>query len=406
MDTGLDDLLSDEAVNHPDAYYEKLRAQDPVHWNPRWNGWVLTSYPDVAAGFRDHQRLSSDRFAGPFGQQLSAVSSDYQALFGFLSKFFVWKDQPYHTRVRALVNRAFTPRSVEVLRPRVRALVAELTKELRHAGETDFLAGFAFTLPVIVIGEYLGVPEEGRQDLRRWAEDLGAVIFVSGNDEDRLRKGEQAMEQMAGFLRPVVAARRAEPREDLLSGMVAAQERGDFLSEDEVLANAILMVFAGHETTMNLLANGMVAFARFPDQWARLRADPGLAATATEEILRYDGPIRAMARWAREPLRIRDREIAAGDRVLLAQYAANHDPDWFAGPDTVDITRWPNRHTTFGQGIHTCLGAPLARLEAQEAFTALAAAFPRFEVAEQALRYNPNIVSRSLTRLHLTFGES
>jgi cytochrome P450 len=406
MDTGLDDLLSDEAVNHPAAYYEKLRAQDPVHWNPRWNGWVLTSYPDVAAGFRDHQRLSSDRFAGPFGQQLSAVSSDYQALFGFLSKFFVWKDQPYHTRVRALVNRAFTPRSVEVLRPRVRALVAEQIRSLRDAGETDFLAGFAFTLPVIVIGEYLGVPEEGRQDLRRWAEDLGAVIFVSGNDEDRLRKGEQAMEQIAGFLRPVVAARRAEPREDLLSGMVAAQERGDFLSEDEVLANAILMVFAGHETTMNLLANGMVAFARFPDQWARLRADPALAATATEEILRYDGPIRAMARWAREPLRIRDREIAAGDRVLLAQYAANHDPAQFADPDTVDITRWPNRHTTFGQGIHTCLGAPLARLEAQEAFTALAAAFPRFEVAEQELRYNPNIVSRSLTRLHLTFRES
>jgi cytochrome P450 len=257
-----------------------------------------------------------------------------------------------------------------------------------------------------VIGEYLGVPEEGRQDLRRWAEDLGAVIFVSGNDEDRLRKGEEAMGRLADFLRPVIAARRAEPREDLLSGMVAAHERGDFLSEDEVLANAILMVFAGHETTMNLLANGMVAFARFPDQWARLRAGPSLAATATEEILRYDGPIRAMARWAREPLRIRDREIAAGDRVLLAQYAANHDPAQFAAPDTVDITRWPNRHTTFGQGIHTCLGAPLARLEAQEAFTALATAFPRFEVAEETLRYVPNIVSRSLCRLHLTFREA
>jgi cytochrome P450 len=406
MDTGLDDLLSDEAVNQPAAYYEKLRGQDPVHWNPRWNGWVLTSYADVAAGFRDHQRLSSDRFAGPFGQQLSAVSSDYQALFGFLSKFFVWKDQPYHTRVRALVNRAFTPRSVEALRPRVRALVTELTESLRGAGETDFLAGFAFTLPVVVIGDYLGVPAEGRQDLRRWAEDLGAVIFVSGNDADRLRKGEQAMEQLAAFLRPVIAARRAEPREDLLSGMVAAQERGDFLSEDEVLANAILMVFAGHETTMNLLANGMVAFGRFPDQWDRLRADPALAATATEEILRYDGPIRAMARWAREPLRIRDREIAVGDRVLLAQYAANHDPAQFADPETVDVSRWPNRHTTFGQGIHTCLGAPLARLEAQEAFTALAASFPRFEVAEDTLRYNPNIVSRSLTRLHLTFQEA
>ena len=153
---------------------------------------------------------------------------------------------------------------------------------------------------MIVIGEYLGVPD-GRDDLRRWAEALGAVIFVSGNDQDRLRRGEEAMGQLAGFLRPVIAARRAHPREDLLSGMLQAAEGGDVLSEDEIIANVILMVFAGHETTMNLLANGIVAFWRHPDQWAMLRADPSLAATATEEILRYDGPIRAMARWAREP---------------------------------------------------------------------------------------------------------
>jgi cytochrome P450 len=401
----LDDLLSDEAVNRPDAFYARLRAVDPVYWNQRWNGWILTGYDDVADGFRNHQNLSSDRFAGPFGEDLSAVSSDYQQLFGCLSKFFVWKDQPYHTRVRSLVNKAFTPRSVEVLRPRVRALVRDLIAPLRAGGPADFLAGFAFTLPVIVIGDYLGVPEEGRDNLRQWAEDLGSVIFVSGNDEDRMRKGEDAMGRLADFLRPVIRDRRAEPRDDLLSGMVRAEERGDFLSEDELIANAILMVFAGHETTMNLLANGIVAFSRFPGQWARLRSDPSLAATATEEILRYDGPIRAMARWAREPVRIGGRDIAAGDRLLLVQYAANHDPARFTDPDRVDITRWPNRHTTFGQGIHTCLGAPLARLEAQEAFSALAEAFPRFDISEDTLAYVPNIVSRSLRSLHVTFRE-
>lgn len=401
----LDDLLSDEAVDHPERFYARLRAVDPVYWNQRWNGWILTGYDEVADGFRNHRALSSDRFAGPFGEELSAVSSGYHQLFGFLSKFFVWKDQPYHTRVRSLVNKAFTPRSVEALRPRVRELVQILTEPLRGATGADFLAGFAFTLPVIVIGEYLGVPEEGRENLRQWAESLGAVIFVSGRDEDRMRKGEEAMGQLAGFLRPVIAARRADPRDDLLSGLVQAQDRGDFLSEDELIANVILMVFAGHETTMNLLANGVVAFSRFPDQWARLRDDPSLAVTAAEEILRYDGPIRAMARWAREQVRLRGHEIAAGDRVLLVQHAANRDPARFTDPDAVDISRWPNRHTTFGQGIHTCLGAPLARLEAQEAFTALAAAFPRIDVAEPALHYVPNIVSRSLQSLHVTFRE-
>jgi cytochrome P450 len=399
----LDDLLSDEAVNRPETFYARMRATDPVYWNQRWNGWILTGYDHVADGFRNHQKLSSDRFAGPFGEDLSAVSSDYQQLFGFLSKFFVWKDQPYHTRVRSLVNKAFTPRSVEVLRPRVRALARDLLAPLRAGSEIDFLAGFAFTLPVVVIGDYLGVPEEGRDNLRQWAEDLGSVIFVSGNDEDRMRKGDDAMGQLAEFLRPVIRDRRADPRDDLLSGMVRAQDRGDFLSEDELIANAILMVFAGHETTMNLLANGIVAFSRFPEQWAKLRGDPSLGVTATEEILRYDGPIRAMARWAREPMRIGGRDIAAGDRVLLVQHAANHDPARFTDPDSVDITRWPNRHTTFGQGIHTCLGAPLARLEAQEAFGALAEAFPQFDISENMLRYVPNIVSRSLRSLHVTF---
>lgn len=401
----LDDLLSDEAVNRPEKFYARLRDVDPVYWNQRWNGWVLTGYDEVADGFRNHQNLSSDRFAGPFGEELSAVSSDYRQLFGFLSKFFVWKDQPYHTRVRSLVNKAFTPRSVEVLRPRIRRLVQDLIGPLRDAGEVDFLAGFAFTLPVVVIGEYLGVPEQGRDSLRQWADDLGAVIFVSGNDEDRMRKGEDAMGQLADFLRPVIRDRRAQPRDDLLSGMVRAEDSDDYLSEDELIANTILMVFAGHETTMNLLANGIVAFSRFPGQWAMLRGDPSLAATATEEILRYDGPIRAMARWAREPMRIRDHQLAAGNRVLLVQHAANRDPARFADPDSVDITRWPNRHTTFGQGIHTCLGAPLARLEAQEAFSALAAAFPGFDIAEDTLRYVPNIVSRSLRSLHVTFRE-
>jgi cytochrome P450 len=402
----LDDLLSDAAIKTPADYYGSVRAVDPVYWNKRWNGWILTGYPEVVAAYRDHARLSSDRFAGPFGEDLSAASSKYQNLFGFLSKFFVWKDQPYHTRVRSLVNKAFTPRSVEVIRPQVRELVQSLVTPMIGAGEVDFIARFAFTLPVIVIAEYLGVPEEGRERMRQWAEDLGAVIFVSGRDEDRMAKGEAAMTELVDFLRPIVRDKRTNPQNDLLTGMVQAEERGDFLSEDEVIANAVLMVFAGHETTMNLLANSMVAFSRFPAEWQRLREDPSLAPSATEEVLRYDGPIRAMARWAKEPFELGGHQIAQGDRVLLVQYAANHDPAGFADPEKFDITRSPNRQLTFGQGIHTCLGAPLARLEAQEAFKALTAEFPRFDISETELEYVPTVISRSLQQLHITFHSS
>lgn len=401
----LDDLLSEEAVNDPFRYYRRLRETDPVYWNRRWNGWILTGYPEVVAAYRNHKQLSSDRFAGPFGEELSAASSRYELLFEFLSKFFVWKDQPYHTRIRSLVNKAFTPRGVEVLRPRIRELVDSLVRPLHGAVEVDFLARFAFTLPVIVIAEYLGVPPEARDDVREWSDDLGGVIFVSGHDEDRMRKGERAMNALVEFLRPIVRDRRRNPREDLLSGMIQAEERGDFLSEDEVIANAILMVFAGHETTMNLLANGIVAFDRFPDQWRRLREYPSLARTAADEVLRYDGPIRAMARWAVEPLEISGRRIARNDRLLLVQHAANHDPAGFDDPDRMDIARSPNKHATFGQGIHTCLGAPLARLEAAEAFSRLAAEFPHYSIHESRLRYNPTLVSRSLTRLHVTFDD-
>jgi cytochrome P450 len=402
----LDDLLSDSAINTPATYYGDVRAVDPVYWNQRWNGWILTGYDQVIAAYRDHARLSSDRFAGPFGEDLSAASSKYQNLFGFLSKFFVWKDQPYHTRVRSLVNKAFTPRSVEVIRPQVAELVQSLIKPMVGAGEVDFIARFAFTLPVIVIAEYLGVPEEGRDRMRQWAEDLGAVIFVSGRDEDRMAKGEAAMTELVDFLRPIVRDKKTNPKDDLLTGMVQAEERGDFLSEDEVIANAVLMVFAGHETTMNLLANSMVAFSRFPDQWQRLRDDPSLAPSAAEEVLRYDGPIRAMARWAKEPMELGGHHIAQGDRLLLVQYAANHDPAGFADPGTLDIGRSPNRHAAFGQGIHTCLGAPLARLEAQEAFKALSAQFPRFDISETELAYVPTVISRSLQQLHITFHTS
>jgi cytochrome P450 len=257
-----------------------------------------------------------------------------------------------------------------------------------------------------VIAEYLGVPPDARDEIKRWSDDLGGVIFVRGQDDRRLHRAEKAVEELAAFLRPILDARRRDPRDDLITGMLqAVDDNGDRLTEEEILANVILMVFAGHETTMNLLANSIVAFNEYPGEWERLAVEPDLARSAAEEMLRYDGPIRAMARWAREPLLVGGRRIEHGDRVLLVQAAANRDPAAFDDPDRVDIARRPNRQLTFGQGIHTCLGGPLARLETQEALAYLTSQFSRVEVLDERLSYHPTIVSRSLEQLQVRFYE-
>jgi cytochrome P450 len=408
-ESDLDDLLCREAIDEPYAFYGRMRETEPVRWNERWNGWVVTSYEHVAAGYRDHERLSSDRFEGPFAEEWKpggAAASTHLSLMEFLSRFFVWKDPPYHTRARRLVSRAFTARNVDKRQPRIADLVTELVEPLRGREDVDFLNEFAFTLPVVVIAEYLGVPAEAREDIKRWSDDLGGVIFVRGDDDQRLARAEKACEELAAFLRPILEQRRRAPQEDLITGMLQAEDDdGDRLTEEEIIANVILMVFAGHETTMNLLANGIVAFEEHPEQWARLHREPDLGRSAAEELLRYDGPIRAMARWAREPLELGGRQIQANDRVLLVQSAANRDPRVFADPDRLDIARRPNRQLTFGQGIHTCLGGPLARLETAEAIGHLAAQFARVEVLTEELRYQPTIVSRSLRELRVRFHE-
>lgn len=405
ISSDLDDLLSDEATNRPFDYYRKIRAIHPVYWNRRWNGWVVTGYDAVMAGYRDHDTLSSDRFSGPFGAEMRRSATTFAQLIQFLSRFFVWKDPPFHTHMRGIVRLAFTQRSVEVLRPRIQALVEELMEPLRDGAEADFLGTFAFTLPVVVIAEFLGVPSEARFEVREWSDDLGAVVFTRGNDAERLERGERAMRHLVDFLRPIIRDRIANPRDDLLTRLTLPDESGATLSEQDIIANAVLMVFAGHETTMNLLANAMVAFRDFPDQWDLMAADPSLARSAADEVLRYDGPIKALGRWAKAPMNLHGQSIREGDRVLLVQHAGNRDPDGFPDPDRLDIRRSPNRHAAFGQGIHTCLGAPLARLEAQEVLSALSRNFAGFEILDDELRYNPTVVSRSLQGLHLRFRE-
>jgi cytochrome P450 len=283
--------------------------------------------------------------------------------------------------------------------------VAQLVEALPVEEPIDFLGGFAFHLPVMVICEYLGIPGEARESVKHWSDDLSAVIFVRGHDLDRNRKAEEAARAMLDYVRSVVRERRRSPRDDLISAILAVQEGRENLTEDEIVANIVLMVFAGHETTMNLISNGIAAFWRNPDQWRRLQEKPPLVRHAVEEVLRTDGPLRATARWARQPLELGGTQIKLNDRVLLVQIAANHDPAAFRDPDRFDIGRTGNRHVAFGHGIHTCLGAPLARMETQEAFSYLSERFARVEVLEDPPVYSPAIASGGFEELHVAFRE-
>jgi len=396
-----DDLLAPEVLADPYAYYGRLRQYEPVHWNGRWGGWLITRYHDVVHVLRDPDTFSSDRM-GSFVLELDEATRErFHLLITYFSKWLVFTDPPYHSRVRMLVNRAFTPSSVELLRPRVKGIVSHLLDGLAHKRSMEFVGEFAFHLPVIVISEYMGVPVEDREKVKEWSDETGRVFFIRANEPDRRERSQRGLERLVEYFAPLVRDRRAHPRNDLITALVQAEERGDLLSEEELLATCTILLFAGHETTTNLLANGLLALMRFRDQWDLLHRNPSLVRSAVEELLRYDGPVMAVTRWAKGDTEVGGKMVRGGDRLLVVLGSANRDPAKFPDPDRLDITRAPNPHVAFGHGIHVCLGAPLARLEAQEAFQALAERFPHLRLSDQELDYHPTIVARALKQLYV-----
>lgn len=405
MMLGQDNLLAPDVLNDPYAYFADLRETDPVHWNERWGGWLILRYDDVVKVFRDHETYSSDRMASLMLELNPQEQEHFSLLINYFSKWLVFTDPPYHTRVRLLINKAFTPTSVEKLRPRARQIVHELLDQVRLKSHMEFIHDFAFHLPVIIISEYLGVPIEDREQVKEWSDETSRVFFIRANEPDRRERSQRGLEKLLAYFEPLIEARRQDPRDDLISALVQAEERGDLLSHEELLATCTVLLFAGHETTTNLLANGLLAFMRRRDQWDLLRQHPSLVRSAAEELLRYDGPVKATFRWAKKDTQLGGKVIRAGDRMLLILAAANRDPAKYADPDRLDITRNPNPHVALGQGIHVCLGAPLARLEAQEAFLALPQRFPdlHLDIDPAHLEYHPTIVARALKSLPVSW---
>jgi len=391
-----------EVHANPYPMYARLRAEDPVHWSALMEAWVLTRYDDVVAVLTD-SRFSADRrqARNRFADEIARREEEFGP-FG-RTRTMLTSDPPEHTRLRRLVSKAFTPRMVEGLRPRIQEIVDELLDAVAQNGRMDVIRDLAYPLPVIVIAEMLGVPPEHRDQFKHWSDEIVGVLGGPLVPQETLERSRVAVHELAEYLSGVIVERRREPREDLVSGLIAAEEQGQILSEDEMLATAMLLLVAGNETTTNLIGNGMLSLLRNPDEMERLCADPSQVPTAVEELLRYDGPVQATGRVAMEDLEIGGQKVTKGQAVLTVLGAANRDPAQFGKPDELDLDRQPNEHVAFGDGIHFCLGAPLARAEGQIAFETLLRRFAHPRLETDNLQWGGSFILRGLKSLPIVF---
>ncbi len=391
-------------IEDPFPVLRRLQAEDPVHWSEILKSWVLTRYDDVRAALAD-PRLSADRLTSFLRHQAGdrPLAEALAELGRSLGLWAVFTDPPLHTRLRGLLTDAFTPRAVETLRPTVRALVDALIDGVAAAGRLDLVRDIAAPLPVAVIGDLLGVPRVDGPALKQWSDDLATFVGSAVATSDKYERAAASLREMNAYFRALAAERRARPRQDVLSALVAAAGQGR-LADDELVASCTLLLFAGHETTTNLIGNGVLALLRHPDQCERWRRDPTLTATAVEELLRFEGPGQALVRVALDDLAIGGRRIRRGDRLFVMINAANRDPRRFVDPDRLDLGREPNPHLTFGHGRHFCVGAPLARLEAQVALPRLLERLPGLALAAPRLEWIDSLIFRGVRALPLTFG--
>jgi cytochrome P450 len=389
---------------HEDPYpfYRRFREEDPAHYSEAGKVTILSRYADCAALLRDHRARSDTTKSDAFREQVLAQGLDPDEVIANQTRPFVFQDPPDHTRLRGLVNKAFTPRVVETLKPRVQQIVDELLDAAERRGEMDVVADLAFPLPVAMICQLLGVPNEDVGRFREWSSVAARSLdpdFVLPQEE--IARRQTAFDEFDEYFRDLIATRRADLRDDLLSALIVAEDQGDKLTENELIATGILLLIAGHETTVNLIGNGTLALLRFPDQAQRLRDDPSLLHTAIEELLRFDSPVQLTVRVAGDEIALPTATLQKGQMAILMLGAANRDPEQFADPDRIDVGRMDNRHLAFGMGIHFCLGAPLARMEGQAAIGDIVRRFPDMRLIDENPPYKPNFTLRGLASLRV-----
>ncbi len=389
--------MDPEFVADPYPVYHRLRAEDPVHHSPL-GFWVLTRYADVMAMLRD-PRLTKEPIAAFVAARFGV------AVPPGLGLSMLDRDPPDHTRLRSLVSKAFTPKALESLRPHIQQIVDDLLAHAAGKGKMDLIEEFAYPLPVRVICEMLGVPVKDHERFKAWGLDIarGLDAIMLPPESEVGQRSVTGRKALAGYFRELIAERRAAPCDDMLSALIAAEEAGDKLNEEELLATCILLLVAGHETTVNLIGNGTLALLRHPDQLRKLRENPKLIGSAVEELLRYDGPVQRTARIPSEDVTIGGQTIGKGEMVMPFLGAADRDPAQFRDPDRLDITRADNRHIAFGMGIHFCLGAPLARMEGQIAINTLVQRLPKLGLATDRPEFRQSLTLRGLKTLPVAF---
>ncbi|WP_327048513.1 cytochrome P450 [Microbispora sp. NBC_01189] len=395
------DPWNPEFVAHPYDAYRDLRDNDPVSFFEPAGQWLVARHADVNALLRDRRLGRSYLHTATHEEFGREPEPDFQEPFWRVIRAGMLDvEPPVHTRLRRLVSKAFTPRMVESLRPRVRRIATELTEGLVERGGGDLLAEVAEPLPVTVIAEMLGVPEADRHLLRPWSADICGMYELHPSPEAQ-HTAVRAATEFAAYLRDLARARRERPGDDMISALAQVVDDGDRLTEDELIGTCVLLLNAGHEATVNATGSGWWALFRNPGELARLRADPGLMPAAVEEVLRYDTPAQMFERWVLEDVEAGGVTIPRGAEVALLFGSANRDPEVFDEPDRLDVGRVDNPHISFGAGIHFCLGAPLARVEMAESFAALLRLAPRLELAEEPA-WKPSYIMRGLESLKVT----
>jgi len=403
-------IALDDFLDNPDFYrdpypvYHELRATDPVHWSDIMGSWVLTRYDDVVASMRDPSRFSNaGRHALSLDRLPEHVRKKAKPIYEHYAVGLIHTDPPDHTRMRALINKVFTVRAMESLRPRVQKIVDDLLDAAAPKGEMDIMAALAYPLPVAIISQILGIPAEDNDKFAYWNEGVNELTASGRTTEANLARGLPIFQHLRAYLRDLIEKRRRDPQDDLLSALVMVEEEGDRLSEEELITNYQTLITAGFETTMNLIGTGLLTLLRHPDQLAQLRSDPSLTESAVEELLRYETPFQRNWRVAAQDIDLAGKRIERGHLVAQMLGAANRDPEVFPDPDRLDITRDSGRHVAFGYGIHFCIGAPLARIEADVAFRALLRRFPNLRLKHARVDWREEIVFRGLKSLMVEF---
>ncbi len=361
-----------------------------------WTDYVVTQYDHVSALLRDPRLIRTGMVDSSW-----TPPENWLPYFQMLDHWMLMRNPPDHTRLRGLVNKAFTPAAINLLRARIEQIADALIDALPAHGVFDLIGAYAFELPVRVIADMLGVPVADRDRFKQWSNALAAAIDFSEHAAV-LDAAAQSAREMTVYMRGLIAEKRARPTDDILSGMIQAEEQGDRLSEDEVIANCGLLLFAGHETTVNLIGNGVYTLLRHPDQLERLKNDSTLLPGAVEEILRYESPVQATTRYASEDIQVGADTLPAGVNVTLVMAAANRDPRHFTCPERFDIARNEARHQTFGGGIHYCVGAPLARMEGQIGLAKFFARLPDLRLAGDVFEWRDNFILRGLKALQVS----